>query len=163
LTGTGDPYGTAEFKEIPFERPAPAPTPRSPGNGRADLPVYASAEGGPSGMLVTREAMDWIARPEPLLNARDAFAVYAVGTSMEPRYDHGDMLLVHPTRPSSRGDDVLLLGAQVNGALAALVRRLVGWDEAAWTVKQHNPAREHALSRADWPHAHLILGRFNRR
>lgn len=167
LTGTGEPFGGTPDLVVPGPDLAvpdhqPAPSRQAP-PGAPDLPVYASAEGGPSGMMVTYDPVDWLARPDALQNVRDAFAVYVIGESMEPRYEQGDMILVHPTRPPKRGDDVLLLSEQPDRAFAALVKRLVRWDSENWTVQQYNPAKEYPLSRSQWQRAQVVVGRFNRR
>ena len=131
-----------------------------------DLPVYASAEGGPSGMTVVPDdsiAIDWVPRPEPLAAVRDAFAVYVIGDSMEPRYEQGDMIFAHPSRPWQRDDDVLLLAQGGNGERAALIKRLVRWTPEMWTVRQYNPPRELDLARVDWQTAYVVVGKYNRR
>jgi phage repressor protein C with HTH and peptisase S24 domain len=172
LTGTGDPFGGTPDPVIPSGDDAASTAnnhsftqneKRAAAPGVADLPVYASAEGGPSGMMVTYDPVDWLVRPDALQNVRDAFAVYVIGESMEPRYEQGDMILVHPTKPPKRDDDVLLLSEQSDGAFAALVKRLVRWDSNSWTVRQYNPMKEYELPRATWQRAHAVLGRFNRR
>jgi phage repressor protein C with HTH and peptisase S24 domain len=167
LTGTGDPLGDTPAPVVPSTDAPAAPlrsdAPPVAPKGVADLPVYASAEGGPSGMMVTYDPVDWLVRPEDLQNVRNAFAVYVIGESMEPRYEQGDMILVHPTRPPKRGDDVLLLSEQEDGAFAALIKRLVTWDNNAWTVRQYNPAKEYDLPRKEWQRAQVVMGRFNRR
>lgn len=167
LTGTGEPLGDTPEPVVPApENGRPARNiseHRQIPPGTADLPVYASAEGGPSGMMVTYDPVDWLVRPEELQNVRNAFAVYVIGESMEPRYEQGDMILVHSTRPPKRGDDVLLLSEQEDGAFAALIKRLVKWDNESWTVRQYNPNKEYDLARKDWQRAHVVTGRFNRR
>jgi phage repressor protein C with HTH and peptisase S24 domain len=127
-----------------------------------DLAVYASAQGGPTGMLVTPEPIEWITRPPPLSGVMRGYAVYVVNDSMEPAYRHGDMAYVHPGIPPRRGDDVLIYRV-LNGDWAALVKQLVGWNDKAWKVRQHNPAKEFSLARAEWPHLNVIVGRQNRR
>ena len=136
---------------------------RPPAVGPKDLPVYGSAEGGPGGMIVDATPIDWVARAEPLLNVRDGFAVYVVGESMEPAYRQGDMILVHPTRPPYRGADVLLTRRLEDGTLAAMIKELVRWTAEVWVVRQHNPAREFELDRADWQQVQVVEGRYNRR
>ncbi len=128
-----------------------------------DLPVYASAQGGPTGMLVTPDPIDWVPRPRPLEHVAQAFAVYVVGDSMEPAYRHGDMVLVHPSLPPLRGDDVLLVKHQPDRDMIAMVKNLVGWNERSWRLKQWNPAREFQVSRQEWQQAHVIVGKYNRR
>ena len=131
--------------------------------GGRDLPVFASAEGGPSGLIVSSEPIDYVKRPEPLLHASKGFGVYVIGDSMVPAYVQGDLLLVHPSLPPKRGDDVLLTRQSVDGERAALIKHLVSWTADHWKVKQWNPAREFQLKRTDWQQAHVIVGKYGRR
>ena len=151
-------YGSPDgLREADLLRAVPAPA------GEPDLPVYASAEGGSSGMLITEsDRVDWVRRPQPLLKVRDAFAVYVVGDSMEPRYEQGDMILVHPGRPVGVDNDVLLLAQAADGSRAALIKRLVRSSAKAWTVRQYNPPREYDLPRAEWQQAYVVVGKYNR-
>ena len=114
-------------------------------------------------MIVTSDPVDWVVRPEQLQNVRDAFAVYVIGSSMEPRYEQGDLILVHPSRPASRDQDVLLLSPVREGGFAAVVRRLTQAGETSWAVHQYNPAKDYELPRSEWQRAHVVVGRFNRR
>jgi phage repressor protein C with HTH and peptisase S24 domain len=127
-----------------------------------DLAVYASAQGGPTGMLVTPEPIEWITRPPPLVGVTRGFAVYVVNDSMDPAYCHGDMAYVHPGVPPRRGDDVLIYQI-INGEWAAMIKKLIGWNEKSWKVRQYNPSKDFSLSRQDWPHLNVIVGRQNRR
>ena len=131
--------------------------------GEKNLPVYASAEGGPTGLLVTSEPIDWVKRPEPLLNVARGFAVYVIGDSMSPAYNHGDMILVHPSKPPQRGDDVLLTKVLKDQGMAALIKKLVRWNETTWFVKQYNPPKEFKLARAEWQQVNVIVGKYNAR
>lgn len=146
--GTGEPVGS------PLEM-MPASL------GGRDLPVYASAQGGPSGMLIDNSPTDWVLRPQPLLRVQKAFAVYVVGDSMEPVYEPGDLLLVHPGLPPTRGRDVLLTAQKQDGETAALVKRLVQSTPTDWIVKQYNPPAEFPLSRAEWQNAFVIVGKYH--
>lgn len=128
-----------------------------------DLPIYASAQGGPSGMLVTPEPIDWTPRPRPLQHVANAFGIYVVGDSMAPAYRHGDMVFVHPSLPPLRGDDVLLTKHRADREMVAMVKQLQGWNERHWRLKQWNPAREFHASRQEWQQAQVIVGKYNRR
>lgn len=129
----------------------------------ADLPVYASAEGGEGGLVIQADAIEWVSRPAPLANIRRAFAVYVLGDSMAPAYEQGDLILVNPSHPPRRGDDVLLAGEIDNGDMAALVKRLLSWNADAWKVRQFNPQKDFSLSRTAWPKAYVIVGKYRRR
>lgn len=128
-----------------------------------DLPVYAGAEGGPSGLQVTPDPIDWVPRPRPLRNVPKAFAVYVIGDSMEPAYRHGDMVFVHPALPALRGDDVLLTKQGSDRELVAMIKHLVGWSDRYWKLKQFNPEREFQVSKSEWPQVHVVVGKYNRR
>ena len=174
ITGEGPQYGTSPDEVVAeaaaisglaeaAQREVDFGSARAAAIGAKDLPVHGSAEGGPSGMTVEATPIDWVARPEPLLAVRDAFAVYVVGDSMEPAYRQGDMILVHPTRPPHRGADVLLTRRLEDGTLAAMIKELVRWTAAIWVVRQHNPARIFELDRGEWQQVQVIEGKYNRR
>lgn len=129
--------------------------------GARDLPVYASAEGGPSGMLVTWEPIEYVRRPEPLMRVAGGFGVYVVGDSMAPAYEHGDRILVHPSKFPRRGDDVFLV-KQIDGHAAGLVKRLLSWNGEDWRLRQYNPPEDFTLPRHEWTQALVIVGRYNR-
>jgi phage repressor protein C with HTH and peptisase S24 domain len=131
--------------------------------GIRDLPVYGSTQGGATGMLVDTRATDWLLRPQPLLRAQRAFAVYMIGDAMEPVYEPGDLLLVHPGLPPTRGRDVLLTARRGEGEVPALVKRLVQSTAADWIVRQYNPLAEFPLRRSDWLNAAVIVGKYHGR
>ena len=130
---------------------------------RADLPIYASAAGGSTGMLITYEPIDWVKRPEPLFNVRNGFGMYVVGDSMEPAYRQGDMILVHPNRPANSGDDVLVVKNDGNGSHEALVKTLVSTHDGVVKLHQHNPADEFTVPQSQVHAVYLIVGKYNRR
>ena len=85
---------------------------------RADLPVYASAEGGGGAIIITNEPIDYVRRPEPLLSVRDGYGCYVIGDSMSPAYEQGDLLLIHPGRPVRPGDDCVFVRDPGDGSPA---------------------------------------------
>lgn len=151
--------------------PPPAPSanvdvrPRPPAAagdvGPRDLPVYASAQGGPDGMVIDYEPIEWMRRPQALEGVVDAFAFYVVGDSMAPRFRHGERLLVHPRRPPGPGDDVLLiLRDGRSGGYNAMVKQLVRRSPDGVCVAQHNPAKTFDIAAADIERMLLIVGTF---
>jgi SOS-response transcriptional repressor LexA len=129
---------------------------------RADLPVYASAEGGGGIILITSEPIDFIRRPEPLLSVRDGYACYVIGDGMSPAYEQGDLLLIHPGRPARPGDDCAFLRGREDGAQEALIRRLLRGTPEKWRVRQFNPAKDLDLDRTQWQKIQLIVGKYSR-
>jgi len=139
------------------ERPGPPA-------GARDLPVYGAALGGVGGvMLVSSDPIQWVSRPDPLLDVRSGHGVFVVGESMSPAYEQGDIALVHPSLPPRRGADVILVRQEPDGTRHVLIKRLVGWTEENWRVRQYNPAEEFELSRAEWTEVHAIVGKYNAR
>ncbi len=129
---------------------------------RADLPIYASAEGGGGIIIITSEPIDFIRRPEPLLSVRDGYACYVIGDSMSPAYEHGDLLLVHPGRPARPGDDCAFIRSQDDGTQEALIKRLLRSTTEKWRVRQFNPAKDFDLDRSQWQKIQLIVGKYSR-
>lgn len=129
-----------------------------------DLPIYASAQGGKTGMVLRYEPIDWVKRPEPLMNVRAGFGMYVVGDSMEPAYRQGDMILIHPNRPPNAGDDVLVIKRNGDDSdHEALIKRLIAESSQTVRLAQFNPPEEFSIARDDVQAVFLIVGKYNRR
>lgn len=126
------------------------------------LEVWASAEGGDEGaMLITTSPIDYIPRPAGL-PVRGSFAVYLIGDSMSPAYEHGDQLYINANKPIRAGLDCLFVREMDNGTLMAMAKRLVLSTADKWRVKQFNPAKEFELDRRVWSKAWMVAGKMNR-
>lgn len=131
--------------------------------GARDLPVYGCAQGGEGDVIIVDDdPIEWVLRPEPLFNVPGGFAIYLVGDSMEPVYRQGDRVLIHPSLPTARGEDAMLV-RQLPVGFHALVKRVVSWDRDKWNLRQFNPAKDFSLPRTEWPLAYSVVGKYNRR
>ena len=140
---------------------APAHPIRHEPLGRKDLPVYASAQGGPDGnMVISYDPIEWRERPSILENVPDAFAMYVVNDSMEPRYRQGDLLLVHPRRPVRPGNDVLCVKISENREHLAMIKQLVRMNAREIVLLQFNPRREIVVKRKELASLHRVLGAY---
>jgi SOS-response transcriptional repressor LexA len=157
LAGTTPEAARIEPAAAPAARAAPRPAaaPRIIRFDRTDrLPVYGSAQAGPDGQRIEFDPIEWIDRPETLRDVPGAFAMYVMNDSMEPKYEQGDMLYVHPTRVPRRMSHVVI--AKTDGT--ALVKRLVRADPEAYVVRQYNPPREYEIPRQEVTALYLVLG-----
>jgi phage repressor protein C with HTH and peptisase S24 domain len=131
--------------------------------GERDFPVHASAEGGPGQIIVVAEAVDFMARPAPLIHVRDSYGIIVNGTSMEPEYRPGDTALVNPHLPVLAGH-VYIFYAEKAGEARATIKYLRRATPDKWQVSQHNPpdgaAEDFALSRKEWQWAHRVIGKY---
>jgi SOS-response transcriptional repressor LexA len=118
------------------------------------LPVYGSAQAGPDGQRIDFDPIEWIDRPDSLREVNGAFAMYVVNDSMEPKYEQGDMLYVHPTRPPRRLSHVVIV--KTDGT--ALVKRLVRAEVDAYVVRQYNPPCEYTIPRGEVKALYLVMG-----
>jgi phage repressor protein C with HTH and peptisase S24 domain/DNA-binding XRE family transcriptional regulator len=132
-------------------------------DGKEQIPVYASAQGGPDGTLLTYDPIEYVDRPEPLFGVRAAFAMYVVNDSMEPKYSQGALLLVHPTRPVRRGDFVLIVKRSIGDEHSALIKQLVRIGEEELVLRQFNPPSEFEIPRENVLGIHLVVGSFESR
>ena len=110
-----------------------------------DVPVYGTAVGGvDADFEMNGEVIDRVRRPAGLTNARNAFALYVVGTSMSPRYDEGDLIFVHPGRPPVTGSDVVveLYAKDEFGRPKALLKTYRGKTPTMLVLAQLNPAQD---------------------
>lgn len=74
-----------------------------------DVPVLGLAAGSLAGAFELEPGpVDYVRRPPALAGARDLYAIYVQGDSMEPLHNHGDLRFVHPGRPVNVGDSVVV-------------------------------------------------------
>ena len=154
---------TPEWLENGDEARPGAPMP--PPAALRDLPVYASAEGGPGELLLNYEVIEWATRPPPLMGVANAFAMYVIGESMQPVYRPGDILLIHPGRPPRPEDDVVaILHDRTGQGFKAMVKRLRRMGAETVQLHQFNPppgqAADFELARADLQHVYPVVGSY---
>ena len=99
-----------------------------------------------------------IERPPALWNARDAYAIYYHGSSMEPRFYQGEIGIVDPRRPPGPGDFVVV---QLNdGAsdtiITVLVKQLERIAGGYVHLRQFNPDLRFKLPRSQVARLHRI-------
>src|SRR5258707_304288 len=102
------------------------------------------------GMIVAKVAelglslseLSQVLAPPILSHVRDAYAVYVVGDSMEPRYFAGETVFVNPRLPISRGSFVV---AQISKGEEpeprAYVKRFLSQDGKRLRLEQYNPKK----------------------
>lgn len=123
-----------------------------------DLPVYGTAEAGIEGaMQLDTGAVDYVRRPPALASVRDAYAVYVVGSSMEPVFEEGAIVLVHPHRPCRIGDYVIVQARGSKGETVAYIKKLKKIEGDRIILTQFNPPGTVTVKRADHIATHKIL------
>lgn len=143
----------------PFE-PKPMPSPASLQTG---LPVFGVGachnSYGHQAFEMQGDVIDRVKYPPALVNVPGAYAIYARGDSMEPRYYEGELVYVHPGRPPQPGSFVVvqIRPDHDGGNVLAMIKRLVRRSPSKITLAQFNPAQEFDIP-ADSVHAvHRIL------
>jgi hypothetical protein len=110
-------------------KPRPGPPPRQRATG--DIPVYAApaGPGRPFFEFPAGPPMEYRPRPDQLSGVEDAFAIYAPGDFLAPRYRAAETLYVHPSKPPTVGSDCFVRMRTPDRAVAVL--RYVGNDGEA--------------------------------
>jgi phage repressor protein C with HTH and peptisase S24 domain len=145
IDGRGEPgrAGGATASDLP-----PSPHPRNaeiggPARFGARIPAYGQAVGGRDGEFILNgnRIVDVLAPPS-LQGVADAYAVYVVGSSMEPRYFAGEAVFVNPRLPVRRGDFVVAQVAVADGEPPhAYIKRFVARDARMLKLEQFNPRK----------------------
>ncbi len=112
-------------------------------------------------MQLDDEVVDHVRRPASLDRRRDVYAIYFNGTSMEPRYEPGEVAYVDPKRtPRSRDYVVVQLrkpdddGERIYTVLA---KRLVKAAPTYLELEQFNPPLTFRVDRKQVAHMHRII------
>lgn len=131
-----------------------------PGDLPRDVPVYGTALGGEAsfdpvegtGSLMVEQAVldqseviGHLRRPLVLAGNKDVYGVYVAGSSMYPRFDDGDAVIVDPKRPARIGDDVIVYLAgpdehDGDRVVAVLIKRLRRRTANYIELEQFSPA-----------------------
>lgn len=102
--------------------------------------------------------IEMINAPAPLTGVNDAFGLYIIGEEMRPVFRPGDLVFIHPGKPSQVGDDVVAIakdGTVDIGTLTASTPEQI-------TIEQYNPVETMVLRRSDIDKLYLIVGNFRR-
>ena len=109
----------------------------------ARIPAYGQAVGGRDGEFILNgnRIVDVLAPPS-LQGVPDAYAVYVVGDSMEPRYFAGEAVFVNPRLPVRRGHFVVAqIAVQEGEPPHAYIKRFVAREERLLRLEQFNPRK----------------------
>lgn len=102
--------------------------------------------------------VDYVRRPPALMGARDVYALYVEGASMEPRHRHGDLLFVHPHKPARIGDDVIIqMQDREFDPTAAILGELCRRTADYVFVRKLNPAAEITIPTGEVKSIHKVL------
>lgn len=126
-----------------------------------DVPIYGQVAGAFLGKgAVDMEAgrLDMARRPPALSGVSEAYAVYVVGESMEPRLRAEDLLFVDP-RKAPRRDDLVVVQVQEgeHAPLVAYVKAYRRIDDDHLVTWQYNPPCEITFERRFVVAVHRVL------
>jgi phage repressor protein C with HTH and peptisase S24 domain len=142
--------------------PAPSKSMPAPRAGTQEkLKVLGMAECGADGWsLWNGDVIDLIDRPAGLVGVPNAYAVYVVGASMEPRYHPGEVVHIHPGRPIEIGAYVLVQKKPraAGEAPLAVIKRLSKRSGAKITLEQFNPPKTFDIKAGDLVSIHRVVG-----
>lgn len=127
------------------------------------IPIYPLTARSEANVLGRRlQPTAYIARPDPLIHASDAYGLVMAGQSMRPIFRPRDILLVHPNLwPEELHDDVVVFSKD---QAKAILGEYVQQDAGNWILRQYSPHTvDIRLNQAEWPTLHVIVGKFSRR
>lgn len=108
------------------------------------IPLRGQGMGGTDGALIISDNHNLgdVLAPPVLNGVPNAYAVYVVGDSMLERYEHGELVYVHPHLPPRKGNYVV---AQISGGegepVYGYVKRFVSRDDKRLKLEQLNPKK----------------------
>jgi phage repressor protein C with HTH and peptisase S24 domain len=124
------------------------------------IPLYSAALAGADGSIsIGASVLEMIEAPAAVAAVPDAYAVRVVGESMEPRYQAGETVYVHPRMPVKKNDYVLVQITEDgnDGAVMGYIKRLVSIDDKRLIVEQLNPDKEMVFARSRVKSVHRIV------
>jgi phage repressor protein C with HTH and peptisase S24 domain len=134
--------------------------------GSRDLPVFAASEGGKGAIILSRNPVESVARPEALARVKDGYGIIIADDSMFPALAPGDILHVHPHRPAKAGSTCVFQSKQSDGSLIKCIRFLRRQTTDAWHVTEWNcdgklNRREYTLKKSEWQLCGVSVGKYD--
>lgn len=119
----------------------------APARGPRDLPVCGYPLNETEAYFLDMKAAvhEMVERPASLSSVEEAYAVYMADRSMQPKYEPGQLLYVHPYRPARNLDYVVV--RLTNNRY--VVRRFVSEAAGKVTLTQLNPEKEIEFDRSE--------------
>jgi phage repressor protein C with HTH and peptisase S24 domain len=110
-----------------------------------DVPVRGTAAGSHlrGAFQLDSDIVDYVRRPETLATAKDIYALYVEGSSMEPRYFPGDLVYINPNKPPRSGDVIVVQSKyhdehQIEATIGVYVKKIDGHI----IIQKYNPPAE---------------------
>jgi phage repressor protein C with HTH and peptisase S24 domain len=125
-----------------------------------DVPVMGTAAGSHlrGAFQLSADPVDYVRRPQTLMNARYVYSRYVEGTSMEPQYAPGDLVYIHPDKPARFGDAVVVqCQLSAEGQFEATIGILSKRSGDSITIRKHNPPAEIEISKDTIVAVHKVL------
>jgi len=136
-------------------RPPRSATPHAPLQRQDSMPIRSAARGGNDQQMFLGDGpIGYTPRPSNLAGVRDAYAIYMIGDSMEPRYIQGWLLHVNPFKPPTRGRDVVVY----KNDQAVLIKQFISWNDDELVLRQLNPEDTLRIPRDEVVECHLVVG-----
>lgn len=108
-----------------------------------DVPVYGTAAGAlgeGSFTMDIGEPVDFVRRPPGIVGRPDVYAIFVIGVSMKPQFDHGDLVYVEPKAPTRIDVPVIVqIKNHEHAQIQAYIKLLVRRTGTTLYLKQHNP------------------------
>lgn len=107
-------------------------------------PVLGHAAAGAHGYVTIGDPIAYEPTPPELENAQEGYLLYVSGESMVPRFFPGERISVHPGRPYSRNDFVVVQFDDGSPEHVGMVKQFQGYDDATGDLllTQYNPSAE---------------------
>ena len=140
---------------------------------REDLPIYGSALGAAREVdgeaveqttLNRAEIIAYAKRPVLLNGNTVAYGVYVAGSSMDPRYRDGEMVLVDPKGRVFAGEDVIVYLRTNNeeddngeAARAVLIKHLIRRTSTYIELEQYSPSQVFRIPASEVVNIHRVI------
>ena len=129
---------------------------------QTQIPLYGNAAAGEGADVSDVTApIEYIEQHPAMSGSSVGYAVFVIGTSMEPRFREGEIVYIKPGKPPRRGDDVVV---QIEDAGSrqryAIVKQFISNADGTLTLGQFNPEREIQFDSKTVLAIHCVCGTF---
>ena len=122
-----------------------------------DLPLFGMPVQNGEGVQMHKQFVSHTIRPDYLVENLQSYACFIHGSTLSPRYEHGDLVYVDPNR-QAKEDDYVVIQVKQGDHVTGIFRKVIQITDRQMKFQTLNPIKEEVIRNSEMLSVHVIVG-----
>ena len=122
-----------------------------------DLPLFGMPVQNGEGVQMHKQFVSHTIRPDYLVENLQSYACFIHGSTLSPRYEHGDLVYVDPNR-QAKEDDYVVIQVKQGDHVTGIFRKVIQITDRQMKFQTLNPIKEEVIKNSEMLSVHVIVG-----